>query len=443
MFFTLKSVDCYVIDADGYLPDFEFLDKVFEVLSNKAAVVAVTTNADAADRLLRSGFAVSVTVSQGPVETGLFQNVIRASLGTNWNPNQAVFLSAYPERIRAAHELLMGTVALPVKPGNVLLRDIFRSFPDVIIEDITELELLARGDLVGCGGEFVARGRGAFLINPAIRDPIFLAGEVPNFENIDCPVIVSGRYFRTADPRHTLHALTQRIIHSKEKPASQARVFAEILTDFGRFAAQRKGVKIDRIACIPGKPGEENRIGIFLNAMIDESVSHGLFPLTSQNVRPDLIRCIRDYGSLKHLNYEQRKAAVSGAFEIAEVVDGLNVMVVDDVYSTGATMNEVIKTLKEGGAKSIIPIAIGYHPLNMPGLALQDDDQMHCRQCDGVMVCRLNGTTGMPFYGCSKRTAKDRNHTTLEFKEAVEGKIQRLQERLMERDSEADSDLPF
>ncbi len=59
-------------------------------------------------------------------------------------------------------------------------------------------------------------------------------------------------------------------------------------------------------------------------------------------------------------NYEKRKENVTGCFKIKnpEVIAGKNVLLVDDVFTSGATMREAVQTLKLAGAKKIIGFVI-------------------------------------------------------------------------------------
>lgn len=64
-------------------------------------------------------------------------------------------------------------------------------------------------------------------------------------------------------------------------------------------------------------------------------------------------------------NWEQRKENLRGSFEIknspdgqAEKIKGANIILVDDVYTSGATINEAAKTLRNAGAKQIIAFVI-------------------------------------------------------------------------------------
>ena len=56
-----------------------------------------------------------------------------------------------------------------------------------------------------------------------------------------------------------------------------------------------------------------------------------------------------------NLNGKEREKGVKGSFQImdGEEVEGKSILMVDDVYTTGATVNECSKVLLTGGAKRV------------------------------------------------------------------------------------------
>ncbi|MBQ6892731.1 MAG: ComF family protein, partial [Clostridia bacterium] len=64
----------------------------------------------------------------------------------------------------------------------------------------------------------------------------------------------------------------------------------------------------------------------------------------------------------KLLNYRQRAANVKGAFAICDVeqIYGRNVILIDDVVTSGATLGECISLLYENGAKTVICRSIAH-----------------------------------------------------------------------------------
>lgn len=65
--------------------------------------------------------------------------------------------------------------------------------------------------------------------------------------------------------------------------------------------------------------------------------------------------------SQKKLSARERRKNLEEAFSVAERLDGLSVLVIDDVYTTGSTMDAVSAALKEKGAEKIyfLTVCIG------------------------------------------------------------------------------------
>lgn len=65
-----------------------------------------------------------------------------------------------------------------------------------------------------------------------------------------------------------------------------------------------------------------------------------------------ILRRRKNTPSQTGLSRNERKRNLAGAFEVRGEVRG-SVIVVDDVYTTGATMNEIARTLKRAGASRV------------------------------------------------------------------------------------------
>jgi ComF family protein len=70
----------------------------------------------------------------------------------------------------------------------------------------------------------------------------------------------------------------------------------------------------------------------------------------------DLALCVReiDTPAQMDLPYAQRQRNVRGAFRCTQMLAGARVAVVDDVMTTGATLNEVASVLKQAGAAHVV-----------------------------------------------------------------------------------------
>jgi ComF family protein len=78
-------------------------------------------------------------------------------------------------------------------------------------------------------------------------------------------------------------------------------------------------------------------------------------------VRCDLLRRRRSTQLQAPLSIPQRKANVRGAFSLTRGTDvrDARILLVDDVLTTGATCQEVARTLRAAGAKRVIAAVVG------------------------------------------------------------------------------------
>lgn len=62
---------------------------------------------------------------------------------------------------------------------------------------------------------------------------------------------------------------------------------------------------------------------------------------------------VKETAPQRMLERHERLTNMRGAFSAGGGVEGLSVLVIDDVYTTGATMNEAAKILRKAGAKTV------------------------------------------------------------------------------------------
>ena len=82
--------------------------------------------------------------------------------------------------------------------------------------------------------------------------------------------------------------------------------------------------------------------------------------LTAQNISAEnILLRTKKTPHLFDLNPDERKKILENAFEVVDSADvaGKNILIVDDIYTTGATVTECAKALKKVGAAQIFVLA--------------------------------------------------------------------------------------
>jgi len=113
------------------------------------------------------------------------------------------------------------------------------------------------------------------------------------------------------------------------------------------------GWSADVVIPIPLAAARRRKRGFNQSELVARQVAevHGL-PL-----RLDLLERARETDAQATLDAEQRQQNVRGAF-VARDVAGLRVLLVDDVTTTGATLNEAARALRAAGATSVFGLAL-------------------------------------------------------------------------------------
>ena len=84
-----------------------------------------------------------------------------------------------------------------------------------------------------------------------------------------------------------------------------------------------------------------------------EALARAFGARTGQPVRAGWARRVRETGTQTALTPEARRANIAGAFAAGPLEPGARVVLVDDVFTTGATLAELAVTLLEAGAGTV------------------------------------------------------------------------------------------
>jgi ComF family protein len=126
----------------------------------------------------------------------------------------------------------------------------------------------------------------------------------------------------------------------------------------GTLLAERvRGQRVDLVAPVPLSSVRLRRRG-YNQAL--EIARH----VRSELLEPMLCERMRDAPPQTDLPYDERQRNVRGAFRCTRSLVGATVAVVDDVMTTGATLDEMASTLKRAGAARVVNWVVARTPLH-------------------------------------------------------------------------------
>ena len=118
---------------------------------------------------------------------------------------------------------------------------------------------------------------------------------------------------------------------------------------FGRMLAQDVSTKPDLLLPMPLHPNRLRERGFNQAAEIARTASKRL----CVDWKSDVLMRLRDTASQADLPLEERERNVKGAFLCMADLSGKSVALIDDVMTTGATLNEAAAALKKAGAARV------------------------------------------------------------------------------------------
>ena len=123
--------------------------------------------------------------------------------------------------------------------------------------------------------------------------------------------------------------------------------YAKAISIYGRKYLERW--KSQLIVPVPLHSRKKRMRGFNQAAYLAERVSR----FTGIPWSDNLVIKIRNTKSQKKLNASQRKKNLRNAYLVTRKITGFSVLVVDDVYTTGSTMDAMAMCLQEAGAKDV------------------------------------------------------------------------------------------
>ena len=131
------------------------------------------------------------------------------------------------------------------------------------------------------------------------------------------------------------------------------KIFAEHAVHYYGSWIKQNGM--EAIVPVPMYRPKEKRRGYNQAEVFARDLSH----ITGIPVAKGIIRREKDTVAMKQLNASKRTKNLLNAFSLGKnIVQYRKVLIVDDIYTTGATMDEVSRVLKSGGVEEIFGMSV-------------------------------------------------------------------------------------
>lgn len=239
-----------------------------------------------------------------------------------------------------------GETAIFFENGARMLRRVIRSALDRLLPQSCRLCGLPSGKALLCAG---------------------CAAELPRLPAAHCPVCalpvatarVCGRCLKhppAFDATLALWAYAEpadTLIH-----ALKFHAHLPLAGFFGAQLAELDLPPMDRLFAMPLHPRRLRERGF--NQSVE--IARALGRRCDIAFDPFALTRIHDTPPQRDLSWSQRRRNVRGAFALRTEVDGLHLAVIDDVLTTGASLHEVARVLKAGGARTVTNIVLARTP---------------------------------------------------------------------------------
>ena len=182
----------------------------------------------------------------------------------------------------------------------------------------------------------------------------------PLIEFVGAPAAYRSGYDpEKSDDLSTLLRRLKRETYDAADVAERKRAIARLGKLLAVYAFSHTTVLQDADLIVP-VPGDQNRL-FERGYSIPLVLAAELATACATPFNADLIEPTGDLVDLRTIPSWQRAAAVEGAFQAthkATALEGLNIIVVDDVMTTGATLNQIGLVLKECGCNKISALVL-------------------------------------------------------------------------------------
>ena len=380
-FLIVRPFKSFTYEGDG--PMFTYCNSDFQILLDLTGPDGWQENRDFMKKIVQLSKQKPITYASETTIEGttsqMFQVNPKGLLGNigmivyddlDTDENGVLIISNDTDHVKYFVESGFSTVYLRTENGELDLD--FSAMPDEIWEysdfnnfvDNPNLRMTYPAELTGFPNDFQLRTK-------LIRFPEKLS--IPNSNSV-ADVIFTGRYYKLKDNRHYNHPSSRAILGLKNDYSNQPTVAKHRIGQLIDFYL-RNDSTVSHIVFVPPRPGKTSRfIGV------------EKFVKSTIKLEYDLLRSIDNYKSPKRVNeFEDKYKHIEGKIKCQSEVSG-HVLLMDDVFTSGATTAECARVLYEKGASkvTILPLAFTQHynyyeQSVMPVIFNSDGNEYHIR----------------------------------------------------------------
>ena len=315
-------------------------------------------------------------------------------------PTSTVLLTGAAKKLKSFHLRNISTILLGENIRSMLTADDIYSLPDLMLSLERAKGFLLHDMDFGYRNEIAVEnylkksGKGV-LEKP--KGLLYVAGEIEHqlYKNVKAELIVPGRFFTAGDTRAYADVLTLYLLKFKDERSFAVNVFAESLKICLGLLKQKQ--KYDVITTVPSRTNTNKLNSIFYTGELKDY---------RDVLQLRLLQVKMAYPQQKYAGSPLNRAKnVQDKFAFTNHIHG-HVLLIDDIYTTGATTLECARILYQAGAKSvtILPFGVTQHKVTT-------NIRNPVKDSNGVMYkLRLNNNTGEPFWVSKGHNYEDYHH---------------------------------
>lgn len=293
---------------------------------------------------------------------------------------QFLSISGNPQFLKEMMQNHIGTILV-----GQFKKEYLKYIPDFMCLRFENIPSILQQKRQGYAAEVIACHEGAKKKNllSCVSSIKLSNNEIKNYK-----LYFGGRYYAKNHRYLADDPLSTLILEFKNKPVKLISEYYDQAISFIHSFEE-----FDILTYVPLKKDEveSGRFNRFKSLELDRCNQENL-------ILRDVVSCRRTF-SQKRNDAVHRKENVQGAYFITQDIRDQKILILDDVYSSGATINEIVKTLYEAGAAHVSALFAGVNQLTeSPAHPYQAPV---CQVCGGRLALKFNNKSDLFFWGCT------------------------------------------